>query len=223
MRKILRQFKSFALSGSMLDLALGFIIGTAFASVVTSATDNLLTPLISAIFGKANFGKLHGSINGTRITYGTFLEALLNFVLFAALLFFILKAITSIGLGRARIFEERQCPYCMEYVNPEAIVCKVCRQPLVDELPPLASAEARADKLRERRHIKIDLPSIELDFKDLSIPRRRRATATTTTTTQAVAVVPVIVQSTVDGSAVDGSAVDESVVGESEGRASDVD
>ena len=219
MRKILRQFKSFALSGSMLDLALGFIIGTAFASVVTSATDNLLTPLISAIFGKANFGKLHGSINGTRITYGTFLEALLNFVLFAALLFFILKAITSIGLGRARVFEERQCPYCMEYVNPEAIVCKVCRLPLVDELPPLASAEARVNKLRERRHIKIDLPSIELDIKDLPIPRRRKATTTTTTTTtQTVAVVPVIVQRTVDD-----SAVDESAVGESEGRAAAAD
>ena len=174
MRKIWREFKSFALSGSMLDLALGFIIGTAFATVVTSATDHLLTPLISAIFGKASFAKLHGSIGGTPIPYGLFLNDLQNFFLFALILFFILKMIAAIGVGRARTFEERQCPYCLEYIAPNSLVCKVCRQPLVAELPDLATAEARAAKLRERHHLNLpDLPELELR-ELIAVPRVRR-------------------------------------------------
>jgi large conductance mechanosensitive channel len=174
MRKIWREFKSFALSGSMLDLALGFIIGTAFATVVTSATDHLLTPLISAAFGKTSFEKLHGSIAGTRIPYGLFLNDMLNFFLFALILFLLLKMISAVGWGRARTFEERQCPYCLEYIAPNSLVCKVCRQPLVADMPDLAVAETRAAKLRERRHLNLpDLPEIELR-ELIAVPRVRR-------------------------------------------------
>jgi large conductance mechanosensitive channel len=168
----------------MLDLALGFLIGTAFATVVDSVTKNVLMPLISAGFGKASFGKLHGSVNGVRIPYGVFLTDLLNFVIFAATLFVILKFIGSIGLGRVREFEEKQCPYCLEYVPPRALVCKVCRQPLVATLPDLATAEARAAKLRERHHLDLaDLDLADLDLPELEValpkvPKMRRRPST---------------------------------------------
>lgn len=170
--KIWRQFKAFALSGSMLDLALGFLIGTAFAAVVDSATKNLLMPMIAAAFGRANFNTLHGSIDGHRIPYGLFLTDVLTFVLFAATLFFILKFIASVGLGRTREFEEKQCPYCLEYIAPRAIICKICRQPLVAQLPDLTTAEARAAELRRRRHLK--LPDIDLPEFEVALPKMRR-------------------------------------------------
>jgi large conductance mechanosensitive channel len=176
--KIWRQFKAFALSGSMLDLALGFLIGTAFAAVVDSATKNILMPLIAAAFGRANFNSWHGTIGDTRIPYGTFLTDMLTFFIFAATLFFMLKFFSSVGLGRNRDFEEKQCPYCLEYVPPRALVCRICRQPLVAQMPDLATAEARAAELRRRHHLKlpdIDLP--EFDF-DVPVPKMRRRTAT---------------------------------------------
>jgi large conductance mechanosensitive channel len=175
MRKIWKEFKSFALGGSMLDLALGFIIGTAFATVVTSATDNLLTPLVGAIFHTKNLSKDAWDVHGTTVGYGEFLQACINFMLFAIILYFILKMIGTLGVGRTRVFEERQCPYCLEFVNPEALVCRTCRNPLVATLPDLAAAQSRAAKLRERHHLRIDLPDIDLpDLSDLPIPHRRR-------------------------------------------------
>ena len=76
--------------------------------------------------------------------------------------------------GRSRTFEERQCPYCLEYIAPNTLVCRVCRQPLVADLPDLVTAEARAAKLRERRHLNLpDLPEIELR-ELIAVPRMRR-------------------------------------------------
>lgn len=182
MRKIWKEFKSFALSGSMLDLALGFIIGTAFADVITSLSKNIIMQLLAAVFGEESFSKLHGSVAGTRVPYGLFLTDLLNFVLFAFVLFVILKLIAMLGVGRARAFEERQCPYCMEYIAPRALVCRVCRHTLVAELPDLVTAEARAAKLRERRHLNLpDLPDIDLPG-GLPKIRRRSGTGTPTST-----------------------------------------
>jgi len=183
--KIWRQFKGFALSGSMLDLALGFIIGTAFATVVDSATKNLITPGIGYFFGSEGLAKLHGQFYrnghalGPRIMYGQFLADILNFFLFAVVLFFIIKFIGTIGLGRSRDFEERQCPYCLEWIAPHALICKVCRQPLVAQVPDLSVAEARAAKLRERRHLKLPIDIKEFDLPDMPdinlTPRRRPA------------------------------------------------
>jgi hypothetical protein len=99
----------------------------------------------------------------------------LNFVIFAATLFFILKFVSSVGLGRVREFEEKQCPYCLEYIPPRALVCKVCRQPLVVTLPDLAMAEARAAKLRERHHLNLaDLDLSEFDVALPAMPKMRR-------------------------------------------------
>jgi len=159
----------------MLDLALGFIIGTAFATVVDSATKNLLNPLIGAIFGKASLGGLYVTVNGSKIGYGQFAQDVLNFALFALILFLILKFVAAVGVGRSRTFEEKQCPYCLEYVNPDALVCKVCRQPLVDAVPDLVAAEARAERLREPHRLHIDIPELDVKVKGLAEPLRRRS------------------------------------------------
>ena len=165
MRKFWRQFKSFALGGSMMDLALGIIIGTAFSTVIDSATSNLFTPLLGAAGGghTKDLAKYYFTVGGVHVTYGAFLGDVINFLLFALILFLLVKFLASIGAGRRRSFEERQCPYCLEWINPDALVCKECRHDLVPRLPSLADAEARAAKLRE--HHVLDIPGI--DIKDI--------------------------------------------------------
>ena len=77
-----------------------------------------------------------------------------------------------------REFEEKQCPYCLEYIPPRALVCKVCRQPLVTTLPDLAMAEARAAKMRERRHLNLSLADLDLSEFEVALPKVRRRAAT---------------------------------------------
>jgi len=160
MRKLWREFKGFAMGGNMLDLALGFIIGTAFATLIQSLAGNILMQFVAAIFGKADFQSLAMEVNGTPINYGKFLTDLLNFTLLAAVLFFIVKLIVFVGVGQGRAFGDQNCPYCMERIDPNALVCKFCRQPLVDELPPLAEAQERFQGLRARRKLSLPLPPL---------------------------------------------------------------
>jgi large conductance mechanosensitive channel len=165
MRKLLREFRAFALSGNVLDLALGFLIGAAFSGLVQSLARNVLLQLVAATFGQTDFSRLHFSINRARIYYGSFLTDLLNFILLAAVLFFLVKVMSGIGLFSKRGFADRECPYCLEAVVPHALVCKTCGQALVEDLPSPVEAERRVAQLRARR---LGLPSIP-------VPARRRA------------------------------------------------
>ena len=160
MRKLWREFKGFAMGGNMLDLALGFIIGTAFATLIQSLAGNVIMQFVAAIFGKADFQDLDVKINHATIEYGKFLTDLLNFVLLALVLFLIVKIIVFVGVGQGRAFGDQNCPYCMERIDPNALVCKFCRQPLVDELPPLAEAQERFQGLRARRKLSLPLPPL---------------------------------------------------------------
>jgi len=165
MRRLWNEFKSFAISGNMLDLALGFIIGAAFATLVQSLANNVFMQFVAAIFGQQDFTKLVVTVNGAQIKYGQFLTDLINFMMLAAVLFLIIKFIIFMGVGRGRAFGSQQCPYCREQISPSALVCKFCRQPLVDELPTLADARSQLDE-QNRRRLSLPLP----------IPGRRRDT-----------------------------------------------
>lgn len=163
MRRLWNEFKSFAMSGNMLDLALGFIIGAAFAKIIESLAQNVLMQSVAAIFGKQDFTTLVLTINKAQIKYGSFLTDLVNFLLLAALLFVVVKFIVFVGVGQGRAFGTQQCPYCFEHVDPSALVCKFCRRDLVDEVPSLVDAQSRRDTLYKR---KIALP--------IPIPGRRK-------------------------------------------------
>jgi len=165
MRKLWQEFKSFAMSGNMLDLALGFIIGAAFAKLVESLANNVFMQLVAAVFGKQDFNQLVFTVNRAQIKYGMFLTDMLNFVMLAGVLFLIIKFIVFMGAGRARVFGSQTCPYCHEQISPAALVCKWCRQPLVDEMPPLAEARRILAESYARR--RIALPA-------LPVPGRRR-------------------------------------------------
>jgi large conductance mechanosensitive channel len=157
-RKLWGEFKSFAMSGNMLDLALGFIIGAAFAKLIESLANNVLMQLVAVVAGQPDFTTLTINVHGGHIKYGQFLTDLVNFLMLAVVLFVVVKIIVRLGIGRGRVFGERQCPYCLEKVPPTALVCKACGQQLVDDLPPLAEAERKLAEVHARR--RISLPAL---------------------------------------------------------------
>ncbi|HZN75608.1 MAG TPA: large conductance mechanosensitive channel protein MscL [Micromonosporaceae bacterium] len=164
MLKFWREFKAFAVSGNVLDLALGFLIGAAFAKLVESLANNVLMQLVAAVFGKPDFTQLSFSLNGARIKYGAFLTDTINFMILAFVMFAVIKLVVQIGIGQARSFVARDCPYCITPIPTESLVCKQCGRQLVDELPSVEKAQQRLAEQRARRGI--------------ALPRRRQTTTT---------------------------------------------
>ena len=140
---MIKEFKEFLLRGNLLDLAVAVVIGAAFTAVVTSITTNLITPLIKAIFGgSSQFNSLYFTINGSDIKYGAVLNALLNFVIVAAVIFFlVIKPVNHVmaRLGRTPSEEPvRECPECLSKVPDLATRCAYC----TSTLTPTADAGA---------------------------------------------------------------------------------
>ena len=101
MKKFLQEFKSFAMKGNVLDLAVGVIIGAAFQAVVASLTKNILAPIIG-LFAKQNFDALHWEVLGTTIGYGAFITSLINFIIMAFVVFLLVKAMNRLAsIGKA--------------------------------------------------------------------------------------------------------------------------
>lgn len=87
-----KEFKEFALKGNLLDVAVGFVLGVAFATVVSSLVEDVLTPLIAGVVGQPDFSTLVVSIGDSEIRYGSFLSAVISFFLVALALFlFVVK------------------------------------------------------------------------------------------------------------------------------------
>jgi len=85
---MLKEFREFILRGNVVDLAVAVVVGTAFTLVVQSTVEDLLTPLIAAVFGKPDFSALTFTINGSKFTYGNWLNAVFAFLATAAVVFF---------------------------------------------------------------------------------------------------------------------------------------
>ena len=86
---MLQEFRAFILRGNLVDLAVAVVIGAAFGAVVASLVENIITPLIAAIGGKPDFGGLSFTINGSKFGYGAFINALITFLIIAAVVFFL--------------------------------------------------------------------------------------------------------------------------------------
>ncbi|MDD2481825.1 MAG: large conductance mechanosensitive channel protein MscL [Lutispora sp.] len=91
---MLQEFKKFALKGNVLDLAIGVIIGGAFGKIVTSLVNDLLMPIIGLLLGGVNFSGLQWTIGDAVITYGAFIQSIVDFVIIAFSIFLFIKAIT---------------------------------------------------------------------------------------------------------------------------------
>jgi len=132
---MIKDFKEFLLRGNLVDLAVAFVIGAAFSLVITAITTDVITPFIKAIFGgSTQFNNLAWKINGSQIYYGKVLTALLNFVIVAAVLFFlVIKPVNGLmaRLGRTPTEDPvRECPECLSKVPDAATRCAYCTSTL---------------------------------------------------------------------------------------------
>lgn len=120
---MLKEFKEFALKGNMMDLAVGVIIGGAFKDVVTSLVDNVIMPFVAMFTGKLNFDKW--VIPGTAIKYGTFISAVINFIIMAFIIFLMIKAMNKLRRKDEEV-TTKVCPHCKSEIDIEATKCPHC-------------------------------------------------------------------------------------------------
>ena len=85
---VIEDFKKFLLRGNLVELAVAFVMGAVFATLVKAFIADLITPIIALIFGKPNFGQLSFTINGSHFAYGDFINNLITFLVTAAAMFF---------------------------------------------------------------------------------------------------------------------------------------
>ena len=88
-----KDFKEFAFQGNVFDLAVAVVIGTAFGKIVSSLVENIITPLIGLISGGINFSGLH--IRNTDITYGMFLQSIIDFLIVAVVIFLVIRLLSK--------------------------------------------------------------------------------------------------------------------------------
>lgn len=124
MKKFIDEFKTFALKGNMVDMAVGVVIGTAFSGLVTSLTDNFINPILNVVTGGARYHwqDVAGFIS-------SFLSALINFFIMAFVLFCIVKALNKLKHLGNRNKEKptnKKCPYCMSEIDVKATRCPHC-------------------------------------------------------------------------------------------------
>jgi large conductance mechanosensitive channel len=129
---MLREFRAFVLRGNMVDLAVAVVIGTAFTAVVNALVKDIITPLIAAVGGEPNFGRLAFTINGSRFAYGDFLNALVTFLLVATVMFFlVVKPVNALMAALTPGEPEagsptRPCPECLSQIPNAATRCAFC-------------------------------------------------------------------------------------------------
>ena len=128
---MLGEFKKFLLRGNVVDLAVGIIIGAAFVAIVNSLVADLLTPLIAMIFGKPDFSALTFEINKSTFSYGSFINALISFLIIAAVVFYFIVVpinalITRSRKGAPADETTKKCPECLSEIPAGARRCAFC-------------------------------------------------------------------------------------------------
>ena len=130
-RTFWNDFKAFAFSDSLLKVAVAFVLATAFTVLIKAFVDSFIMPLIAAIVGDTSFEDLVFTVNGSTFTYGSFLSALITFILVAFVLFLVVKSVIRVMGEKA---ETTSCPACTEDVSIVATRCPHC----TSELTPTA-------------------------------------------------------------------------------------
>ena len=155
MKKFFNEFKEFITKGNVLDMAVGVIIGAAFKDIVTSLTNDLISPILG-IFGGVDFSDLKLVI-GTKevvdaagvttiventLNYGAFITAIINFLIMAFIIFMLVKGVTAVEKLSVQAFKKKQaeeapaapttkvCPYCKSEIAIEATRCPHCTSEL---------------------------------------------------------------------------------------------
>ena len=131
MKKFLQEFKEFALRGNVMDLAIGVIIGAAFQAIINYMVNDVLSPLIGLI-ANTDLSYLVLTIRDVDVKYGSFLTAVINFVIMVFVIFLLVKgmnALSSLGRKKDVVEEEpteKTCPFCFGKIDIKATRCPHC-------------------------------------------------------------------------------------------------
>lgn len=134
MRDLWAEFQEFALKGNLMQLAVAFVLGVAFAAVVTSLVDDIIMPIVGAVVSDESFAGLTFELGGVEIFYGNFLTVLFTFLVIALVLFFIVKGYNQLVRAEDEPAEPatKRCPYCMTDIPIEATRCPACTSQLAE-------------------------------------------------------------------------------------------
>lgn len=144
--KWLEEFKTFILRGNVVDLAIAVVIGAAFSGIVDALVKGIIMPIIGIFGGQPSFDQYYWVINGSHILVGTFLTAVVQFLIIAAVIFFVvLQPINALMARRKTELPAdpttRDCPYCLSSIPIKATRCPFC----TSEVAPVAAAAKTAD------------------------------------------------------------------------------
>ncbi len=132
MKKIFEEFKKFAFKGNVIDLAVAVVIGAAFTAIVNSLVNDLISPLIGLLV-RMDFSTLTAKVGGVNIAYGSFIMAVINFLIVALVLFALVKSInklTSLKKKDEPAPTTKKCPYCQSVIDIKASRCPHCTSEL---------------------------------------------------------------------------------------------
>jgi large conductance mechanosensitive channel len=144
---MLKEFKDFAMRGNVLDMAIGIIIGTAFGRIITSLVNDVIMPPIGLLLGRVNFTSLFFNLSGTpyaslaeaqaagapTINYGLFLNAILDFVIVAFVIFLLVRQMNRLTRKpepAPAVPTSKDCPYCLSSIPIKATRCPHCTSQL---------------------------------------------------------------------------------------------
>ncbi len=138
----MKGFRAFLLRGNLVDLAVAVVIGVAFTAVVQALVRDIITPLIAALAGKPNFGALSLKIGKATFEYGLFLNALLSFLIIAAVVYYLI--VTPVAkvlaiMNRKQAATEKTCPECLSQIPAGATRCKFCTATLPPAKAPAST------------------------------------------------------------------------------------
>jgi large conductance mechanosensitive channel len=130
-------FRKFILRGNVVDLAVAVVIGAAFGSVVQALVKDLITPLIGAFGGVPDFSALFFTVNGSKFLIGEFINAVLSFLLLAAVVYyFVVLPVTRVmdRIAPPVPITTRECPFCLSKIPVKARRCAFCTSDVEDRV-----------------------------------------------------------------------------------------
>ena len=139
MKKFIAEFKEFISRGNVLDMAVGVLIGGAFSAIVTALCEKIITPLIEVIIGAIagkSIDEMTSVLNVGPIEFGSFLSAVINFIIMAFIIFLIVKGFNKMSNLRKKEEEDepttKVCPFCCSEIDIKATRCPHCTSELKD-------------------------------------------------------------------------------------------
>lgn len=130
---MLKEFKAFVMRGNVLDLAVAVIIGGAFGKIIGSLVNDILMPLIGLLLGGINFADLMVTVGAAEVKYGVFIQAIVDFLVIAFVIFIIVKTANSMKKEAPAAPAEpttKDCPHCFTTIPIKATRCPNCTSQL---------------------------------------------------------------------------------------------